>query len=208
MLLDKQGKVSEAGGGLYQDSQPFNMARGAQAISLPMHHTRVVDYISAACVLIPRSVFLSLSLFDETYRPAYYEDTDAAVKMARAGYATVLMPLSIVMHFESSSYGQAGKETEKPAQSNVTVLSKDALLQANAIRFAQTHGKWLQTYCPQPLWSSPSPSLSKIAGLSVRPMPNDPQVHMSYTFMRQTNRRPHVLFLDDIVPEPDRDAGK
>src|SRR5262249_6995351 len=43
--------------------------------------------------------------FDEKYSPAYYEDTDLAFKVARAGRKVLYQPLSVVIHHEGATAG-------------------------------------------------------------------------------------------------------
>ena len=39
---------------------------------------RETDYVSAACALVPRALFLRHGMFDLHFSPGYYEDTDLA----------------------------------------------------------------------------------------------------------------------------------
>ena len=83
-LLSAEGRVDEAGQVMFADG-------GSDAIGGPqwpkdyeqMMFSRDVDYASAACWLMRRSVFLELGGFDPAYAPAYFEDPDLAF-MARA----------------------------------------------------------------------------------------------------------------------------
>jgi glycosyltransferase involved in cell wall biosynthesis len=43
--------------------------------------------------------------FDSRYAPAYYEDTDLAFKVRRAGYKVLYQPLSEVIHYEGATGG-------------------------------------------------------------------------------------------------------
>ena len=181
LMLDNKGNIMEAGGGIFRYGQPFNSARGYRPLDLSMHHARVVDYISAACLLVRRKLFLSLGLFDEKYAPAYFEDTDAALVHAEHGWKTILQPLSVVLHHEGSSYGKSGKSTVK-----------DNLMEINSKKFRDAHHGLVDNYCPAPKYNSQSHTKSQL------------DVHMGHSFYRQQHR---VLFLEDIVPEPDREAG-
>jgi glycosyltransferase involved in cell wall biosynthesis len=181
MMLDTEGNIMEAGGGIFRFGQPFNMGRGFMPSDLPLQQARVVDYVSAACLLVRRKLFLTLGLFDPKYAPAYFEDTDAGLVHAEHGWKTILQPLSVVVHLEGSSYGKSGK-------SNV----KDNLMEQNAQKFADSHKMLLESSCPAPRYDLPLHTESRL------------DVHTGFSFYRQPNR---VLFLEDIVPEPDRDAG-
>eukprot|EP01041_Mallomonas_annulata_P017533 gene17533-36052_t len=88
LMMSSDGKVLESGGVIHQYGHPGNMGRGEFPNTLPYLHARVVDYISAACLLVRRELFIKLKLFDPQFEPAYYEDTDAAMTMLTAGYVT------------------------------------------------------------------------------------------------------------------------
>jgi glycosyltransferase involved in cell wall biosynthesis len=55
--------------------------------------------------MIPKALFLSVGGFDPRYEPAYYEDTDLAFKVCRAGYKVLYQPLSDVIHCEGATGG-------------------------------------------------------------------------------------------------------
>jgi glycosyltransferase involved in cell wall biosynthesis len=77
--------------------------------------------------------------FDSRYAPAYYEDTDLAFKVRKAGYKVLYQPLSEVIHYEGAPGGTTTKKhqdinrstfaetwatelIEKPANGNVSFL--------------------------------------------------------------------------------------
>jgi glycosyltransferase involved in cell wall biosynthesis len=55
--------------------------------------------------MIPKALFWSVGGFDSGYAPAYYEDTDLAFKVRRAGYKVLYQPLSEVIHYEGATGG-------------------------------------------------------------------------------------------------------
>jgi glycosyltransferase involved in cell wall biosynthesis len=55
--------------------------------------------------MIPRHLFESLGGFDPIYKPAYYEDTDLALRVRQAGRDVLYQPQSTVVHFEGISHG-------------------------------------------------------------------------------------------------------
>jgi hypothetical protein len=59
---------------------------------------RDVDYASAACWVMRRSVFDELGGFATDYWPAYFEDNDLAQRARRAGYVTRLVTARPVIH--------------------------------------------------------------------------------------------------------------
>ena len=55
--------------------------------------------------MIPKTLFHSVGGFDSRYAPAYYEDTDLAFKVRKAGYKVLYQPLSEVIHYEGVTGG-------------------------------------------------------------------------------------------------------
>ena len=60
--------------------------------------SRDVDYASAACWLMRRSMFLELGGFDPAYAPAYFEDPDLAFTARARGLASRLVVDRPVVH--------------------------------------------------------------------------------------------------------------
>ena len=69
------------------------------------NYLREVDYCSGAALMIPKALFESVGGFDSRYAPGYYEDTDLAFKVRRAGYKVLYQPLSEVIHYEGATGG-------------------------------------------------------------------------------------------------------
>lgn len=104
-LIYPDGRLQEAGGIVWSNGQPWNYGRGGNAKDPRYNYTRQVDYISGACIMLPRSLWEELNGFDEAFAPAYYEDTDLAFRVREKGYKTVYTPFSEVIHFEGVSSG-------------------------------------------------------------------------------------------------------
>jgi O-antigen biosynthesis protein len=160
LFLSHDGKVGEAGGMLFRYGLPHNMGRGLPPNQLSLYNKRIVDYISAACVLFNRTLFRKLGLFDSQFQPAYYEDTDASMQYAQYGFETVLQPLAVVIHYE----GQSISSTEKVALMNV-----------HHELFQSKHKNLLKDYCPDRPSNCPQ-------SVSVH------DLHTQQTFLRQPNR--------------------
>lgn len=98
-LLSAEGRVDEAGQVMFADG-------GSDAIGGPqwpndyeqMMFSRDVDYASAACWLMRRSVFLELGGFDPAYAPAYFEDPDLAFTARSRGLVSRLVVDRPVVH--------------------------------------------------------------------------------------------------------------
>jgi GT2 family glycosyltransferase len=97
-FLDPSGTVQEAGSVV--DSQGWTEAvgRGARPDDPEHLFPRVVDYGSAACLVVRRRSFLAVGGFDPVYYPAYCEDVDLAFRLAERGRRTLYEPAATVVH--------------------------------------------------------------------------------------------------------------
>ena len=103
-LLSAEGRVDEAGQVMFADG-------GSDAIGGPqwpndyeqMMFSRDVDYASAACWLMRRSVFLELGGFDPAYAPAYFEDPDLAFTARARGLVSRLVVDRPVVHAHATA---------------------------------------------------------------------------------------------------------
>lgn len=59
------------------------------------------EFISGCTMLIPAKVFEKTGLLDEAYF-LYWEDADFCVKVRKAGFQTLVIPASVIYHFEVS----------------------------------------------------------------------------------------------------------
>jgi GT2 family glycosyltransferase len=69
-------------------------------------YTRVqrdVSGVTAACMLIRKSVFERVGGFDETNFPIGFSDSDLCLKLIQAGYKIIYTPFAVLVHHESRS---------------------------------------------------------------------------------------------------------
>jgi GT2 family glycosyltransferase/glycosyltransferase involved in cell wall biosynthesis len=105
-LLYPDAQLQEAGGIVWCTGEPWNIGNGKNARHPSYNYVRQADYLSGASLMISREVWEKVGGFSEEFVPAYYEDTDLAFKVRKAGYQTIYTPFSEVIHFEGMSNGR------------------------------------------------------------------------------------------------------
>jgi GT2 family glycosyltransferase/glycosyltransferase involved in cell wall biosynthesis len=104
-LLNLDGTLQEAGGIVWENGQPWNVGRDVNPLTPEYNYAREVDYLTGAAMCIRSSIWKEVGQFSEELAPCYYEDTELAFKVRDAGYKTVYVPHSVVVHFEGQSHG-------------------------------------------------------------------------------------------------------
>ena len=104
-LTYPNGLLQEAGGIVWNNGDPWNFGRCGNPQEPRYNYTRQVDYLSGACVMLPKSLWDELGGFDRRFIPAYFEDADLAFRVRERGLKTVYTPFSQVVHFEGISSG-------------------------------------------------------------------------------------------------------
>jgi Predicted glycosyltransferases len=106
-LLYPDGRVQHAGvvlgmGGVAGHS--FQLQEGrAQGYRGLAVLTRNVSAVTAACLVVRKSVFAAVGGFDEQNLPVVFNDVDFCLKVMAAGYENVWVPYAVLIHHESLS---------------------------------------------------------------------------------------------------------
>jgi GT2 family glycosyltransferase len=105
-LLNADGTLQEAGGILWNDGSAWNFGRNSDPSLPEFNYLKDVDYASGASIALPSELFRALAGFDPVFTPAYCEDSDLAFRVRRAGWRTIYVPHSEVVHHEGKSMGR------------------------------------------------------------------------------------------------------
>lgn len=73
----------------------------------------IVDYCSAACLLLRRDAFLSIGGFDPVFEPAYFEDVDLCIRLRSIGLYTYYCGDVTVVHEEGATTNEVWKNEQR-----------------------------------------------------------------------------------------------
>jgi GT2 family glycosyltransferase/tetratricopeptide (TPR) repeat protein/glycosyltransferase involved in cell wall biosynthesis len=110
-LLYPDGRLQEAGGEIFQDGSGRNIGKNDDPDRYIYNVSRDVDYCSGACLFVKRAVLDEIGYLDETFSPAYWEDTDLCFRARKAGWRVVYEPESRVVHLEGATAGMPGRKS-------------------------------------------------------------------------------------------------
>lgn len=109
-LLFPSGLIQHAGVVFDQRGWPYHWQYN-QPPSPLIDQERELQAVTAACIAIPRALFMQLGGFDEVFLNGY-EDVDLCLKVREAGYRILYKPKSELIHFGSVSEGRGTRESE------------------------------------------------------------------------------------------------
>jgi GT2 family glycosyltransferase/glycosyltransferase involved in cell wall biosynthesis len=130
-IVRLDGTLQEAGSIIWRDGSCLGYGRDDHPDSWSYMFRRDVDYCSGAFLLTPRATWEKLGGFDETFAPAYYEETDYCMRLWENGLRTVYEPAAVILHYE---FGSAAPATALELQAEHQKI------------FAQRHSSALQQH--------------------------------------------------------------
>jgi GT2 family glycosyltransferase/glycosyltransferase involved in cell wall biosynthesis len=96
------GRLQEAGAFITQDGVALQRGKAGREIDpseLPEYE--VVDYVSAACLMIRADTFADLGGFNHRFEPAFYEDTDLCLRLNLLGKHAIVVREARCVHIEN-----------------------------------------------------------------------------------------------------------
>jgi GT2 family glycosyltransferase/glycosyltransferase involved in cell wall biosynthesis len=125
LFLYPDGRVQEAGAFVGADGDAVQIGKFRVYSPDDISVDHVVDYVSAACFLMRRDLFLTVGGFEYTYEPAYYEDVDLCLKIATRGMFISYCAESRVIHMENAT---SSAHREKLGLHNIIEINRAQLL--------------------------------------------------------------------------------
>jgi GT2 family glycosyltransferase len=134
-FLYPNGLLQEAGAFVLTSGRSFQQGKGG--IEPDRHFARgvhIVDYCSAACLLIERDTFMKHGGFDPIFEPAYFEDADLCFRLRAKGLYTYYASDVSVYHEENA--------TSAVLWSHEEIL---AIVAKNSLKFLQRWSAYLES---------------------------------------------------------------
>lgn len=106
LLINSDGSIQEAGSRVLSHGGTQQWGKGLsreEAEDQGLLRPRVIDYGSAAALLIRRSLFEALGGYDPLFEPAYYEDVDLQLRLRELGRSIWFEPGARVVHHSGLS---------------------------------------------------------------------------------------------------------
>ncbi len=110
-LLYPDGRVQHAGVAFDERGIGYHIFNGFAANDPAVTRKRFMQCVTAACMIMRRELFLTLSGFDEGYMNGY-EDVDLCLRAGELGKRILYVPDSTLIHFEETSDGRKSHEEQ------------------------------------------------------------------------------------------------
>lgn len=104
------GALQEAGALVSTDGMTVQRGKHSPFDVDSLLDINAVDYVSAACLMIPADTFTAIGGFNYRFDPAYYEDVDLCFRLRALGKTAVVAKHARCMHIENASSASAGDD--------------------------------------------------------------------------------------------------
>lgn len=102
-IVFPHGRLQEAGPIVFANGFVIGWGMNAAPDLVRFRLPRETDFANGAFLATPRRLFAEHGGFDETFKPAYHEDTDYSFRLRSAGYRVVYDPAIRVVHLAHGS---------------------------------------------------------------------------------------------------------
>jgi GT2 family glycosyltransferase len=103
------GRLQEAGSFMTESGDSIQVGRNFKPYDpREEFEVRIVDYCSAACLAVPKTIFAEVGGFDPVYQVAYYEDVDLCFKILAKKKFIYYCPDATVVHLSGMTATTVG----------------------------------------------------------------------------------------------------
>jgi GT2 family glycosyltransferase len=145
-LLYPTGAVQHAGVAIGQDGYPHNLYAGLPAEHPAVNHSRRLQAVTGACMLVGREAFDRVDGFDTGFANSL-EDVDLCLRIGAAGGEVHYCHEAVVTHLESASRGREDRFAksvhlyrrrwrDRVARDDLAIYAADGLL---AVEYAESY---------------------------------------------------------------------
>jgi len=110
-ILNNDGTVQNAGGILHHPDGSFTIPHAnADPRSREVASRRGIENAGGPCLLVTRPALESAGVFDESFSPGYFEDSDLCMRLRDAGFRLLYEPGAEVMHHGKATASLVARE--------------------------------------------------------------------------------------------------
>jgi FkbM family methyltransferase len=126
-ILQFDGSIQDLGSGIWRDGVTQGYFRNEPPTRYAFTYPRDVDYVAGCFFCISAAEFRTFGGFDERYSPGYYEESDLALRLWKAGRRSRIYPDIGIYHLEFGTFSSSAPE------------ASTELMVKNRAVFAQRH---------------------------------------------------------------------
>jgi O-antigen biosynthesis protein len=139
-LIWPDGRLQEAGSFIDDKGDSIQVGSNGTYHPLEEFQMRIVDYCSAACLVVPKKIFDDAGGFNSVYDPGYYEDVDLCLTIRSLGKFVYYCPASSVVHLLNATSNMVWTRSQL---AEIAVASRD--------KFVERWGEFLRSRMETPV---------------------------------------------------------